>query len=244
MAISVADRKKLHDRAGGECSFPDCGERQGLQEAHIVAKEDGGPRADLSMPKAERDKYDNRIMLCPTHHVVIDKQEQEWPVEKLLAMKSAHEQDVAQRPPVGATGSKVGDDFWLEPGAPRFHVSPGVHEATGEEVKLMMTFSQIAGDDVTPVIEWSGANAEPSQPLMMDEPQRPGAKYQKFQLKASLAHPSTPADEVTFDIRFRWQGATRQYRWCWPLYIREKGIWGMNNVAENTMEPAERTTLD
>ncbi len=371
-------------------------------EAHIVAKGAGGPRADPSIPRRELDRYENLILLCPTHHhAVVDAEPEEWTVEKLRAMKTAHEEDIARRlaqapermiilgepaeypneycdrtngenvtyrlfrvpitckgsdtkgvfvqlleprlrkglpnptlhlagdnppdhksfgdshgfrlsdgiprhidviaitksppytcfifsiasddameehgelegeyifrlsafgggtqdyavqvdlglgtlsmVPVIATKSKVGEDFWLEPGAPMFRVDPGVDGPTAETVKLLMMFAQTSGDEVTPVIEWSGANVEPSRPLMMPENQRPGAKYQKYQLKPALARPSLPSDEVTFDIRFRWQGATRRYRWSWPLYMREKGIWGMNNVAENTLEPKERTTLD
>ena len=422
MAISVADRKRLRDGAGGECSFPDCRIRDHLVEALIVADKPDGPRGDASFAKVQLDSYDNRILLCPNHHAVVDGDSGEWEVEKLRAMKTTHEQDVARRlgqtpestiilgepteypneyadrthlvpdpqyassgtmrpPPIRtqkervtyrlyripvtsegrdatrvyvhlakstpplqrglatpilhlagenpadhvsfsesrgfsltndvprevdmiaitktppyrcfifniasddameeheldgkyifqlavvgggmrdykvevdlrrgtlsvvatvATKSKVEDDFWLEPGAPKFRVNPGVHEATAGEVKLLMTFTQIAGDDVTPVVEWSGANIEPSQPLMMPENQPPASRYQKYQLKPSLARPTAPNDEVTFDIRFRWQGATRQYRWTWPLYIRDKGIWGMRNVAENTLEPLDLTTL-
>jgi hypothetical protein len=146
--------------------------------------------------------------------------------------------------PVVSTKSKVGEVFWLDPGAPTFRVNPGVDRATAETVQLLMTFGQISGDEVTPVIEWSGANVEPSRPLMMPQNQPPGARFQKYQLKPVLARPVPPNDEVSFDIRFRWGGATRQYRWAWPLYVREKGIWGMNNVAGNTLEPKERITLD
>lgn len=87
------------------------------------------------------------------------------------------------------------------------------------------------------------AAREPSRPLMMPQNQRSGARYRKHQLKPALARPSALEEKVTFDIRFRWQGVTRRYRWSWPPYIREKGIWGMNNVAENTFEPIGRTTL-
>lgn len=148
------------------------------------------------------------------------------------------------RPVPAATESEVGEDFWLEPGAPTFRVGPGVDAPTADTVKLLMTFAQTSGDEVTPVIEWSGANVDPSRPLMMPQNQPPGARYQKYQLKPALARPALPKDEVTFDIRFRWRGATRQYRWSWPLFMREKGILGMHNVGENTLEPRERTTLD
>ena len=244
MAISVADRKRLRDGAGGECSFPGCRIREHLVEAHIVADRPDGPRGDASFTKAQLDAYDNRILLCPNHHSVVDANPAEWTVKKLRTMKAEHEQDIARRLAVVATESKVGEDFWLEPGAPTFRVDPGVDGPTAETVKLLMMFAQTSGDEVTPVIEWSGANVEPSRPLVMPQNQPPGARYQKYQLKPALARPLLPKDEVTFDIRFRWQGATRQYRWSWPLYMREKGIWGMNNVAENTLEPKERTTLD
>lgn len=42
-------------------------------EAHIVAEEDDGPRGDPSMPVSERNAYPNLILLCPTHHTLIDK---------------------------------------------------------------------------------------------------------------------------------------------------------------------------
>lgn len=244
MTISAADRKKLRDRAGGECSFPNCHAREPLEEAHIVAERPSGPRGDPSFAEALLDAYENRVLLCANHHAIVDGNPSEWTAEKLRIMKDDHEHDIARRLSGESTGPKVGADFWLEPGAPTFRVDPGVHEATGETVKLLMMFSQTSGDEVTPVIEWSGASVEPTQPLMMPQPQRLGARYQKFQLKPALARPSLPNDQVAFDIRFRWKGATRRYRWVWPLYMREKGIWGMNNVAENTLEPAERTTLD
>lgn len=243
MTISASDRKKLRDRAAGECSFPDCRVREKLEEAHIVAEKPDGPRGDACFTKAQLDAYNNRILLCPNHHSVVDGDPAEWTVGKVWAMKEQHEQDIPRRLSVIATKSNVGDDFWLEPGAPAFRVNPGVDAPTAETVNLLMTFVQTSGDEVTPVIEWSGANVAPSRPLMMPENQRPGARYQKYQLRPTLARPSLPNDEVTFDIRFRWQGSTRQYRWVWPLYMRAKGIWGVNNVAENTLQPKERTTL-
>jgi hypothetical protein len=244
VAISAADRKRLRDGAGGECSFRDCRVRENLEESHIVADKPEGPRGDASFTKAQLDAHDNRTLLCPNHHSIVDGNPSEWTVEKLRMMKAEHEQDIARRLAGVATELEVGEDFWLEPGAPTFRVDPGVEGATAETVRLLMTFDQTSGDEVIPDIEWSGANVVPSRPLMMAQNQRPGARYQKYQLKPALARPSLPRAEVTFDIRFRWQDATRQYRWSWPMYMREKGIWGMNNIAENTLKPKDRTTLD
>jgi hypothetical protein len=116
-------------------------------------------------------------------------------------------------------GEESAQDFWLEPGAPTFRVNPGVDAATSETVKLLMTFGQTSGEEVAPVVEWSGANVEGTRPPMPQN-QPPGARFQKYQLKPVLARPSPPEDEAIFDIRFRWRGATRQYRWAWPLFVR------------------------
>jgi hypothetical protein len=61
--------------------------------AHIKGDKPGSNRHDLEQKQEERDDYANLILLCPTHHAVIDRQENEgiYPVELLLAMKNAHE---------------------------------------------------------------------------------------------------------------------------------------------------------
>ena len=106
MTISDRDRRTLHDRAGGECSFSECRERKGLQEAHIVGKGRRAARYDSSFPKTALDKYDNLILLCPTHHyAVIDDQDERlnWPAERLRALKAAHEEEMAKRRGDGET---------------------------------------------------------------------------------------------------------------------------------------------
>ncbi len=113
MAIRDVDRKLLWGRSGNQCAFPEC--RQELtvdlgvdpplrntvvlgEEAHIVAREDDGPRGDPGVPLSERNAYDNLILLCPTHHTLIDKEHgRSFPVDVLLAMKRAHEEIAARR---------------------------------------------------------------------------------------------------------------------------------------------------
>lgn len=96
-SLSVAERKKLHDRAGGECSFPGCHVREPLQEAHIFARSDGGPRANPTMERESREVYDNFIIMCPNDHYTIDHDEEKYTVAAVKEMKVAHEQDVARR---------------------------------------------------------------------------------------------------------------------------------------------------
>lgn len=62
------------------------------EEAHIVSESDDGPRADPAMPMPERNAYANIILLCPTHHTFIDKEEGvHYSKELLHEMKDAHE---------------------------------------------------------------------------------------------------------------------------------------------------------
>jgi hypothetical protein len=90
------------------------------QEAHIVAEEDDGPRGDATMPVSERNAYANLILLCPTHHILIDKDNGiHFSVTQLHKMKAEHEASVEHRR-TGATGdaraasARVRQDALLE----------------------------------------------------------------------------------------------------------------------------------
>lgn len=101
MGISQPDIKLLWGRAASLCaicrteltqdskstnlSFP-VGE-----QAHIVAEKDNGPRGDSMLPVEERNSYHNLILLCPKHHIIIDRDVADFPVEKLYIIKSRHE---------------------------------------------------------------------------------------------------------------------------------------------------------
>ncbi len=59
--------------------------------AHIVAYSPNGPRADASYPAEKLNSYDNLILLCGTHHGLIDSLAGDYPVERLRQMKADHE---------------------------------------------------------------------------------------------------------------------------------------------------------
>ncbi len=61
------------------------------EQAHIVAESESGPRGKSLLLADERNSYHNLILLCPTHHTEIDKNEADYPVEKLHILKSRHE---------------------------------------------------------------------------------------------------------------------------------------------------------
>ncbi|MBC6445452.1 MAG: HNH endonuclease [Alphaproteobacteria bacterium GM202ARS2] len=111
MAITQKSIKILWSASGGRCAFPDCWERLCYHEAegaspftlgemaHICGDKPGANRHNASQSDAERDDYQNLILLCPTHHTLIDRKENEatYTIAKLHEMKAAHEARVLER---------------------------------------------------------------------------------------------------------------------------------------------------
>lgn len=111
---TVETRKALWSSAGNRCAYSSCNQhlvadlrdpdraaaRKGGvigEEAHIRSSKPLGPRHDPAWA-GDLDAYDNLILLCPTHHTVIDENDgADWPVERVLHMKSDHERLVDSR---------------------------------------------------------------------------------------------------------------------------------------------------
>ena len=108
MAISVRDRKILWTRAGNLCAFPGCrqklvedaaGAAPGIvvgEEAHIVPSK-VGPRVDEPVPESGIDSCANIILLCPTHHTVVDKDLVTYTMRALIDMKQSHEMRICNK---------------------------------------------------------------------------------------------------------------------------------------------------
>ncbi len=113
--------KILWGRSGNRCAIckleltPD-GDRETLGEmAHVVAKSKDGPRGKSELDSTERDTYKNLILLCPTHHTNIDKNYQDWSVERLLKIKTDHEAWVSEQLNTGNINiSKIDNAKFLE----------------------------------------------------------------------------------------------------------------------------------
>lgn len=76
LSITRNVREQAFIRAGYRCTFPGCavplGE-DGIGEIALIRSlTPGGPRYDSSQTDAERLSVDNLIVLCPTHHQVVD----------------------------------------------------------------------------------------------------------------------------------------------------------------------------
>jgi hypothetical protein len=84
LSISEKDIKKLWGLAAGRCSYPGCAENCLPfldcdtptiigEMAHVIAKKPKGPRGQY---ESVSNNYGNLILLCPTHHRMIDKAEE------------------------------------------------------------------------------------------------------------------------------------------------------------------------
>lgn len=110
MAIGGPARKVLWARSGNLCAYPECNQllthdlhdeesetlkASGIplgEEAHIISGRPDGPRYDPNYPMENADTYENLILLCPTHHRLIDKKGGAgFSTETLRKMKNTHE---------------------------------------------------------------------------------------------------------------------------------------------------------
>lgn len=123
MTISRADGQMVWARAGWRCSMDGCGvelitagDPSIIGEiAHIVGQSQTGPRGQHPMPLADRDRFPNLMLMCPTHHTMIDKDEAAWPVDVLVDMKTRHESAIAKRLAAGNIQHRVSkSDAFLE----------------------------------------------------------------------------------------------------------------------------------
>ena len=87
---SICRLELAQDKASISESFP-LGE-----QAHIIAREPAGPRGHSVLSDSERDSYYNLILLCPTHHRIVDENVEDYPTEKLHIIKAQHELWVRQ----------------------------------------------------------------------------------------------------------------------------------------------------
>ncbi|MGX1411561.1 nucleoside phosphorylase [Bradyrhizobium elkanii] len=95
--------KILFASSGGLCAFPGCTtqlvqpqSRALLGElCHIRAASPGGPRFDPAQSEESRNDADNLIILCPTHHRLVDQDPTTYTADSLLLMKRRHESRVA-----------------------------------------------------------------------------------------------------------------------------------------------------
>lgn len=116
--ITPHTRKRLWGRSGNRCAFPGCEQRlveptrdvaEGTvvgEECHIIAKRDSlkvARSVSLLAPEekelyaaliADRNGFENYVLMCRVHSAVIDDVAQGYSVADVLEMKRAHEQAI------------------------------------------------------------------------------------------------------------------------------------------------------
>ena len=136
MGITQKDIKLLWGRAANRCAIcrNELSENKAAiagqfpigEQAHIVAEQENGPRGQSLLTSDERNSYHNLILLCPTHHKIIDKNTEDYPVERLHILKSQHE-------------------LWVQKSLQQDVVSEDLNPVS----ELIYTL-----DDILPVIHW------------------------------------------------------------------------------------------
>ncbi|WPD25038.1 MAG: hypothetical protein SD837_10840 [Candidatus Electrothrix scaldis] len=95
--------KILFGLSGNQCAYPECtnpviqgatekSEKIVLNEiCHIYALNEDGPRGRVGLTEKELNAYENLILFCPTHHVIVDKQHESYSADLLKDWKQSHE---------------------------------------------------------------------------------------------------------------------------------------------------------
>lgn len=92
--ISSTDNNMLFSRSAGRCNICKKDVPHIAERAHIIAHSSTGPRGSIQFIE-NINSYDNLILLCPSCHSEVDKNPQNYPVEKLRDIKLQHEQHVS-----------------------------------------------------------------------------------------------------------------------------------------------------
>ena len=58
---------------------------------HIKARNKKGPRFDPKLKAADRDAFENLILLCKIHHTTVDHEWEKYPISQLCHCKKVHE---------------------------------------------------------------------------------------------------------------------------------------------------------
>ena len=106
-SITQQTVKKLFALSGNKCAFPNCNnpiydtENDSLlgEICHINAKSANGPRFDENQTNEERKSFENLILMCSNHHIVIDNDLISYTVERLQEIKRNHESQNIQEEP-------------------------------------------------------------------------------------------------------------------------------------------------
>ena len=99
--ISTKIIKSLYSHSGNLCAFPNCYQKLLMDDinvsniCHINGLNSDSARYDKNLNVDYLNSEANLILLCPTHHKIIDADEEHYTAEILHKMKAAHESSIA-----------------------------------------------------------------------------------------------------------------------------------------------------
>ena len=103
MRPSETTIKRLFATSGNLCAFPRCDlpivEAVGTitgEICHIRARNEGGPRFDVTQSEDERQGFENLVLLCRRHHKMVDAEPDVYSVEALEEIKRIREGDMGR----------------------------------------------------------------------------------------------------------------------------------------------------
>lgn len=98
--------RRLDTLSGNECAHPNCSKKLIAEDGisiiskicHIAAASKEGPRFDVNMTDDDRRGFDNLILLCDEHHVIIDNKKNEYlyPSSLLKKWKNDHAKKILE----------------------------------------------------------------------------------------------------------------------------------------------------
>lgn len=102
MAITDRTRKVLWGRSGNRCALCRCelvmessieGDLEAVvgDECHIIGQKPDAARGDLGLGLQDLDDYENLILLCKTHHKLVDDQPEKFGADFLCNLRAVHE---------------------------------------------------------------------------------------------------------------------------------------------------------
>lgn len=89
--------KRLFAASGNRCAFPGCDRPLVARDTvvgevcYIQAERAGGPRYDAAQSEGERHSFGNLLLMCPTHHEMIDGDPDAYTAEELLRIKASND---------------------------------------------------------------------------------------------------------------------------------------------------------
>lgn len=89
--------KRLFAVSGNRCAFPKCrtkivqGDILTGEICHIKGRRRGAPRYDPKQTPLARHSYQNLLLMCSSHHTLVDADTESYSVEVLRNMKARHE---------------------------------------------------------------------------------------------------------------------------------------------------------